>query len=146
MYRVLIADGDGAFRDLLAQALTIDDCQVEVVERGEEVVRRVAAGGVDVLVSEVYLPDLPAWDLISKVHQIDHDLPVIVVTADDSWETARRVRTEGGAIFFYGLKPLNLREMKQVVDYAARWRQRRVQGMDHAGRPARRPGAHFVRG
>lgn len=146
VYKVLIADGDGAFRDLLAQALSIDDCQVQVADRGEEVVRRIAEGGVDVLICEVYLPDLQAWDLISKVHQIDHDLPVIVVTADDSWETSRKVRTEGGSIFFYGLKPLNLREMKQVVGYAARWRQRRVRGLDLAGRQMRRSDVHLIKG
>ncbi len=125
MYRVLIADGDRASRDLLAQALSRDDCQIEVVSRGEEVLQRVATERVDVLIAEVHLPDMPAWDLIPKVRQIDRHISIIAVTADDTWETSRRVRVERGPVFFYALKPLNLREMQEVVCCAAQWTQRR---------------------
>jgi len=72
----------------------------------------------------VHLADMPAWILIPKVHQLDPDIPIIAVTADDSWETSRRVRVEGGPVFFYGLKPLNLREMQKVVGCAMDWRKK----------------------
>jgi len=124
MYKVLIADEDEASRDLLAQALSIDDYQIEVFSRGEGVLRRIAAGGVDVLITEVHLPDMPAWDLIAKVHRIDRRIAVIAVTVDESWETSRRVRIESGPVFFYALKPLDLREMQQVVRLAVEWAQR----------------------
>ena len=112
----------------------MEDYQIEVVSRGEEVLQRVATEGVDVLITEVHLPDMAAWDLTAKVRQIDRNIPVIAVTADDTWETSRRVRIEGEPVFFYGLKPLNLREMQEVVRCAARWRQRQSSGRDIARR------------
>jgi len=127
MYRVVIADGDRASRDLLAQALSIDDCQIEMVSRGKDVLRHLTKGQVDILITEVHLADMPAWNLIPQVHQIDRDLPVITMTADDTLETSRRVRLEGGPVFFYGLKPLNLREMREVVRGVVRWQQKRRQ-------------------
>ena len=129
MYRVLIADGDRKDRELLTQALSIDACRIEGVSTGREALERIAMGGVDVLIAEVHLPDMPGRDLISKVRWIDPDLPVIAVTDDDTWETSKRVRTEGGPVFFYGLKPLNLREMQQVVRSAAAWRQRQAEDL-----------------
>ena len=140
MYRVVIADGDRASRDLLAQALSIDECHIERVSRGEDVLRYLTKGQVDILITEVHLPDMPAWKLIPQVHQIDRELPVITMTADDTWETSTRVRGEGGPIFFYGLKPLDLREMQEVVHSVACWRQqRRCEGMpvNSAGRKQR---------
>jgi two-component system, NtrC family, nitrogen regulation response regulator GlnG len=122
MGRVLIADGDREMQDLLAHALSQADCQVELVARGEEVLEEIAKGGIDAVVTEVHLTDMPAWRLIPKVHQVDPYMPIIAITADDSWETSRRVRVEGGPVFFFGLKPLDLREMQKVVTSAVCWR------------------------
>lgn len=124
MHRVLIADEDRVSADRLARALSPEDYQIERVTQGKDVLRRLTAGEIDILIVEVHLPDMPAWDLIPNVRQLDPNFPIIAITADDSWETSRRVRITGGPVFFYGLKPLNLREMQKVVRCAAQWRQR----------------------
>lgn len=125
MHRVLIADEDRVSADRLARALSPEDYQIERVTQGKDVLRRLTAGEIDILIVEVHLPDMPAWDLIPNVRQLDPNFPIIAITADDSWETSRRVRITGGPVFFYGLKPLNLREMQKVVRCAAQWRQRK---------------------
>ena len=139
MGRVLIADGDRKTRDLLTHALLQEGCQVELVDRGEEVLEKVVEGGIDVVITEVHLTDMPAWRLIPKVHQIAPDIPIIAISADDSWETSRRVRVEGSPVFFYGLKPLDVREMQRVVACAAQWREKRKQEGNTA-RKTRRTG------
>ncbi len=125
MYRVLIADDDEMSRGPLARALATGTCRVEVVSCGVDALVRIARAGADVLIAEVHLPDIPAWKLFPAVRRIDPDTMLIAVTADESYETSIRVRTEGGPVFFYGLKPLNLQEMQQVVSSAIRWRQER---------------------
>ena len=128
MYFVVIADEDRTSRDLLIQALSIDDCRIETVSLGEDALRHVAESEVDVLITDAHLPDMPAWELVPKVHQIDRHTSVIAVTADDSWETSRRTRVEGGPVFFYAIKPLNLREMQLVVRCAAAWSRKQHTG------------------
>lgn len=125
MQRVLIADADCTSADLLAQALSTEGYPIKRVTQGREVLKRIAARAVDILITEVHLPDLAAWDLIPQVRQLAPAVPIIAVTADESWETSRRVRIESGPVFFYGLKPLDLREMREVVRCAAAQRQRR---------------------
>lgn len=119
---MLIADGDRQVQDLLRHALSQEDYQLEFVAGGEEVLRRISAEEIDVIIVEVHLADVPAWHLIPRLHRIDQDLPIITITADDSWETSRRVRVECGPVFFYGLKPLDEREMQKVVGCAVNWR------------------------
>jgi len=48
--------------------------------------------------------------LIKKVHP---NLPIIVITADTSAQTERKIRAQG--IFYYFVKPFNMEEMGQVV-------------------------------
>jgi len=132
MWRVLMVDRDRTTRDLLTQVLSMDNYQIEVACQGADALRRLAAKGVDILITEVHLADIPAWDLIPEVYRIDPDIPVITMTADDTRETSMRVR-DSGLIFFYGLKPVNLREMREVVRSAARWRQRQRNNLGISG-------------
>ncbi|MBT4138669.1 MAG: response regulator [Candidatus Latescibacteria bacterium] len=124
MYQVLIADPDRASRDLLMQALSVDNCSIKAVCSGEEVLQEIAKKETDVLIVEVHLPDIPAWELVPQVREIASEVSIVAVTEDDCWEISRRVRVTNGPVFFYGLKPLNLREMQDVVRYAVQWRQR----------------------
>ena len=125
MCRVLVADEEGRSRDLLVEALSMDGHQTRVTASASEALTRVAEGQVDVLIAEVHLPDRPAWALFPDVHRLDPDLPVIAVSADDSWETSRRVRTEAGPVFYYGLKPLNMKEIREATRAADEWKRRR---------------------
>ena len=52
---------------------------------------------------------------------------MIAVTADDSWETSKRMRMGGEPILFYALKPLDLRQMQSVVQWVVGWSRRRQQ-------------------
>lgn len=122
---MLIADEDQVSVAQLTRALSPEDYQIEWVTHGEDVLRRFTAGEIDILIVEVHLPDMPAWELLPQGRQIAPEVPVIAVTADDSWETSRRVRIERGPVFFYGLKPFNLREMREAVHCAAQWGQLR---------------------
>lgn len=125
MATVLIVDGNAQSRAELAGVLTHAGWQVQTCSTAAEVIRRLSAIAPDVLVTEVHLPDLPAWELLPRIRAFDPELPVIALTADDSWETSRRVRVEAGPVFYYGLKPVNPTELQRVVQSAERWHRRR---------------------
>ena len=84
----------------------MDDCRIKAVSLGEEVLRHISEEKTDVLVVEVHLPDIPAWELLPKVREIDREVLIVAVTNDDCWEISKRVRVKSGPVFFYGLKPL----------------------------------------
>ena len=124
MYKVLVADHDPAVQEQLKKMLVAKQCEVVMSEAVQAVLRQIAAEEVDVLIVEVHLPDGPAWELLPQVRQMNARLPIIAMTDDDSRETSRMMRTQGGQIFYYALKPLDLLEMGQVIDCALRWRRR----------------------
>ena len=123
MHKVLVVDADPHVCAQLKQSLESVGYRVAETAAGKDALVRVSAG-VDALIAEVHLPDMPAWELVPQIRAVDPQLPIIAVTEDDSWETSRKMRTNGERIFYYALKPLDLREMQKVVGSAIRWRQR----------------------
>lgn len=125
MGRVLVLDEQGRSRDQLVEALSMDGHETRATASASDALTYIGNGEVDVLISEVRLPGVLAWSLFPDVHRLDPEIPVIALSADDSWETSRRVRAEAGPVFFYALKPVDLKEMRLVTVAAVRWRHRR---------------------
>ena len=68
---------------------------------------------VSVIVMDVNMPEVRAYELIPIVKKINRRIPIIVMSSDDSIDLARKVRQAG--IFFYAMKPLNIEEIKLAV-------------------------------
>ncbi len=128
MRRMLVVDDDVETHKQLQAVLV--EFHVEAVSRGWEALRELAEASIDVVVTEVHLSDMPGWVLVPQIHRIAANVPVIAMTEDDSWNTSSRMRTEGSPLFYYALKPLDLREMAKAVRSAAQWRERLEQGMN----------------
>ena len=77
---------------------------------GLEAVRRESP---DAVILDVRLPDMPGLDAYRQIRQIDARLPVIVITAHGTTETAIEAMTLGA--FDYLLKPLDLGQLRDVV-------------------------------
>ena len=77
---------------------------------GLDLVRRESP---DAVILDVRLPDMPGLDAYRQIRQIDARLPVIIITAHGTTETAIEA-TKLGA-FDYLLKPLDLGQLRDVV-------------------------------
>ena len=77
---------------------------------GVELVRRESP---DAVILDVRLPDMSGLDAYRQIRQIDARLPVIIITAHGTTETAIEA-TKLGA-FDYLLKPLDLEQLRDVV-------------------------------
>src|SRR5690606_40267035 len=77
---ILIADDEPAIADTLLYALRSEGLQAEHCLLGREALERVRAGGVDVLVLDVGLPDIGGFDVCRQVRAFS-EVPVIFLTA-----------------------------------------------------------------
>ena len=78
--------------------------------QGVELVRRESP---DAVILDVRLPDMSGLDAYRQIRQIDARLPVIIITAHGTTDTAIEA-TKLGA-FDYLLKPLDLEQLRDVV-------------------------------
>jgi two-component system, NtrC family, nitrogen regulation response regulator GlnG len=113
---IVVADDDQAIRTVVRQALERVGYHVRVTDTGAGLWRLVEQGFGDVVITDVVLPDENGLDLLPRIKAKRPDLPVIVMSAQNTLSTAVRA-TERGA-FEYLPKPFDLNELKKAVDDA----------------------------
>src|SRR5690606_28909489 len=105
---ILIADDEPAIAETLLYALRSEGLAAEHCLLGREAVERVRAGGIDVLVLDVGLPDIGGFDVCRQIRGFSQ-VPVIFLTARGE-EIDRVLGLELGADD-YVAKPFSPREM-----------------------------------
>ena len=101
---VLVADDDASIRTIIAESLGSEGFDVIAVDCGAAVWQRIEEGVGDVLVCDVVMPDVDGLELVPRIRRRRPELPIIVISARNTLETAVRA-TEAGA-FEYLPKPL----------------------------------------
>ena len=114
---VLLADDDRAIRTVLSQALTRSGCRVRSTGAASTLWRWIEEGEGDVVVTDVMMPDGDALDLLPAIRRKRPELPVIVMSAQNTVMTAIRAAQAGA--YEYLPKPFDLREVINQVNRAA---------------------------
>lgn len=86
--RLLLADDDPTFRETTADLLRGDGFLVDTAQDGGEAVDLLRANAYDLLLSDILMPGNSELDLVRCIHELDPDLPVILVTGYPSVDTA----------------------------------------------------------
>lgn len=106
---VLIADDDRTIRTVLTQALTRAGCRVHATGSLAQLLRWVEEGRGDLVITDVMMPDGNGIDMIPAIRKLRPDLPVIVISAQNTIVTA--IRATEAAAFDYLPKPFDLPDL-----------------------------------
>ncbi|WP_375588617.1 nitrogen regulation protein NR(I) [Hoeflea alexandrii] len=113
---ILVADDDAAIRTVLNQALTRAGYDVRITSNAATLWRWVSAGDGDLVITDVVMPDGNAFDMLPRIRRARPDLPVLVMSAQNTFMTAIKA-SEGGA-YDYLPKPFDLTEMIGTIGRA----------------------------
>jgi two-component system, NtrC family, nitrogen regulation response regulator GlnG len=122
---ILIADDDAAIRTVLNQALARAGYAPRATGNAATLWRWISQGDGDLVITDVLMPDESAFDLIPRVKKLRPDLPIIVMSAQNTFMTAITA-TERGA-YEYLPKPFDLNELVAVVGRALAEPRKRAQ-------------------
>lgn len=114
--RVVIADDDRAIRTVLSQALGRAGFDVRSTGTASTLWEWVSSGEGDVVITDVMMPDQNAFDLIPRIKRLRPELPIIVISAQNTLTTAITAAERGA--FEYLPKPFDLSEVVGVVSRA----------------------------
>jgi two-component system nitrogen regulation response regulator GlnG len=115
---VLIADDDAAIRTVVNQALARAGYSSRATSNAATLWNWVSQGEGDVVITDVIMPDENAFDLIPRIKKIRPDLPIIVMSAQNTFTTAIKAAERGA--YEYLPKPFDLKELVAVVGRALR--------------------------
>jgi two-component system nitrogen regulation response regulator GlnG len=113
---ILIADDDSAIRTVLNQALGRAGYSVRTTGTAAGLWRWVSAGDGNLVITDVVLPDENGFDLIPRIKRLRPDLPIVVMSAQNTILTAITAAERGA--FDYLPKPFDLKELTSVVQRA----------------------------
>ncbi|WP_284223796.1 response regulator, partial [Brevundimonas denitrificans] len=104
---ILVADDDKGIRTVLEQALSRADYVVRSTGNAATLYNWVLEGAGDLVLTDVVMPDENGLDLLPRIKKIRPELPIIVMSAQNTLLTAIKA-TERGA-YDYLPKPFDLK-------------------------------------
>ncbi|RDI56744.1 nitrogen regulation protein NR(I) [Microvirga subterranea] len=114
--QILLADDDAAIRTVLNQALSRAGYEVRSTSNAATLWRWVSQGEGDLVITDVMMPDENAFDLLPRIKKQRPDLPIIVMSAQNTFMTAIKASERGA--YEYLPKPFDLKELVAVVGRA----------------------------
>jgi signal transduction histidine kinase/ActR/RegA family two-component response regulator len=78
--RILVVDDEDYVRELLADILEREGCEVELAGEGREALQLFGASGFDAVFTDVGLPGMSGWELAREVRERDGHIALAVIT------------------------------------------------------------------
>src|SRR5437762_11261059 len=95
--RVLIVDDEEVMQDVLGDLLRQDGAEVTIASDAEKGLAQIAQTEFDLVLLDLMLPGMSGMDAIPRIRKADPDLPVVMVTAYATVETAIEAMKRGAA-------------------------------------------------
>ena len=119
---VLIADDDRTIRTVLTQALTRAGCRVHATSSLTTLMRWVAEGKGDLVISDVIMPDGNGLEMLPRIAETRPGLPVIVISAQNTIMTA--IQAAEADAYDYLPKPFDLPDLMKRAAKALETKRR----------------------
>ncbi len=109
MFKVLIAEDDSELRQLFSHVLIKNGYSVTGVCNGKEALDALDKGYYDLIVSDIMMPEMDGYELVSSLRTAGYSIPVMMITAKDAFDDMRMGFVSGTDD--YMVKPVNVNEM-----------------------------------
>ena len=111
--RILVVDDERSMRELLAIVLRREGYEVLLAENGKSAVDTLEREQVDLLISDIKMPDLSGVEVLRAAKRIDPDILGIMITAFASTDTAVEAMRLGACDYLS--KPFDIDLLKMKV-------------------------------
>lgn len=118
MRPIWVVDDDHSIRWVLQKAISREGIPCEIFSSAAEVLERLETDVPQVLVSDIRMPGQSGLDLLSKVRELQPELPVIIMTAYSDLDSA--VSAFQGGAFEYLPKPFDIEKAVELILRAVR--------------------------
>jgi len=111
MANILVVDDQACVRELLSLELTSEGHTVTAIGDAESVRTHLKSSRPDLVLLDLHLDGAEGWDVLRDIKEQDPRLPVLIVTAYDSYRDDPRLSVAEG----YWIKSLDFCDLKQKI-------------------------------
>jgi len=113
---IVIIDDEKRMCDSLSALLIGDGYKVEAFQRSPEAIEAIKGKKIDLVITDIKMPEMNGLEILKAVKEVDSDLPVILMTGYASLDTAIEAVASGA--YDYLLKPVEFSHMELAVNRA----------------------------
>src|SRR3989449_4521455 len=111
--KILLIEDDASIVGGLKKELQVEGYEVAVATRGDNGLEQAEKQPFDVVITDLKMPGLSGLELVEQLHATKPKLPIILVTAFGTTETAIEASKRGA--YDYLLKPFDMPELLDLV-------------------------------
>ncbi|PAJ72734.1 hypothetical protein CJF42_19740 [Pseudoalteromonas sp. NBT06-2] len=121
MTRILIVEDDLSVMDTTQRWLTLEGFEVFTCNDPLRAVTQIRDEGIDVVLSDVKMPQLSGLELLQHINQLDPELPMILMTGHGDIAMAVEAMAQGA--YYFIEKPFEPEHLTQVIKRACNKRE-----------------------
>ena len=109
MFKILVAEDDNELRNLYMRVLSKNGYIPYGCEDGSEALKIIEKEYIDLIISDLMMPNVDGYDLITNLRDAGVNIPVMIITAKDGFRDMQQGFLSGADD--YMIKPVNVNEM-----------------------------------
>ena len=109
MLKILVVEDDRELRQLFSRVLSKNGFTVLEACDGQEALKMIDENYVDLMISDVMMPEMDGYELVSSLREAGNLVPVLMITAKDTFDDMRQGFLSGSDDFM--VKPVDVKEM-----------------------------------
>jgi two-component system response regulator HydG len=126
--KVLLVDDETSILDTLQVLFRGEGYDVSVAETGQKAMDALESARPDLVLSDIRMPGKTGLEVLAAVRELDPELPVILMTAQASLQSAVRAVNEGA--YYYIQKPFSNDELLAICARALETRQLKAENRE----------------
>jgi nitrogen regulation protein NR(I) len=126
--KLLLIEDDVTLAASFERVLTSEGYQVDLAARGDEGLKEARQEPYDLVLTDLKLPGLNGLELVAQLHQAKPKLPIILMTAHGTTETAIEATKLGACEYL--VKPFEVDELLDLVASAVQHARLMTEGVD----------------
>lgn len=111
--KLFLIDDDFLVVSMLSKVLKSEGYEVLSQTDAQDIVNKIKSFSPDIILLDINLPDRNGLDILKEIKEKDTTMEVVMLTADDTAETAVRAMKIGASDYI--TKPFNMDEVKIVI-------------------------------
>lgn len=123
--KIVIIDDEKRMCDSLTALLEGEGYQVTSYQHSPEAVDAISETKVDLVITDIKMPQMDGVEVLKRVKEIDDGIPVILLTGNASLNSAVDAISRGA--YDYLLKPVEFERLETVVSHALSQRQAQLE-------------------
>ena len=114
--RILVVDDQESMRDMLADLLDMMGYESCTVESASEALEKLIGSEIDLVITDLNMPEMDGMELMKRIKELEPDLPVIVITGYGTFQTEKKVLSSGA--YGYIPNPCTIHRVQDTVNAA----------------------------